>query len=148
MGDPISKDDHIVRYVGYQSLLPCGEVDGSAFHDADNSPSVNWLECFEGTKLEQLDEVRRVIHMKRLGTKAIFAEMVVSTVLEATKKLAPDLSIVSDPSAPTEQFPHCDPSHAEIRGLPECSEDIDAVYDKLVECIVDRHPARKQQPKT
>ena len=117
-GDPVSSTDNVVRYVSGSRILG-DTVLAQAFEDS--AISVNWLECRDGNKDQQLDRVRRLSRLKRRQSGR-FAELNVGTV----RSLASGVDVVEEPLEASAEGPAA-PCHAEIVGVPE-----DEVQRKLV----------------
>ena len=142
-GDEIPDQDHILRYVK-PSLLDGAYVDGGAFvlREAETGLSVNWLEILESAgHIDPVNEVRRLSRIS-LASTGKFAKLNVSRIKQYVTSAANeagislDLSVQEDPLPGTPDFDP-DPSHAEIRGLPDCAEDAAMlVGDLLAECIL------------
>ena len=141
-GDALPRTDHIVRYVGKMNFRDDGTVDGAAFRKRANElrPSVNWLDFFDGTKEQQIAQVREVFHLKR-GKLAKFAELRIGTLIAAAKKASKSvrLSVIYLPLPASGEY-KADPSHAEIEGLPlDDKEKI--ICDLVAECVIAYYPA-------
>lgn len=146
IGDELSDEDHVVRYVKPTSVRDDGTVDGSAFclraHRPDDVRlSVHWLECFrDSTKSDRLAAVRQLSRL-RLSERGRFAELNVGT----TKRhvLVEDLTLrfVHMP-LPAEENYEADPSHSEIDGLPPGnSPHAELIGDMIAEAVAAIHPA-------
>ena len=140
----LPEDSSVVRYVGFTRIQ--GEmVEGSAFalRPGEIGLSINWLDYFSAlTKEEQLDQVRRLIHLN-VGARAVFAELNVGDTLRTVGSTLPSLQFVHSPAAASESY-MADPSHSEIRGLPPPSSTDLALLigDMIAGCVVNIHPAR------
>lgn len=129
-GDSLPATDHVVRYIG-GSNIDGQEVDPEGFEDVE--PSVNWLECHQGSKDEQIARVRQLIRL-RLRSTAKLAELSVGTI----RRVCRGLDVVEDPLPAKEECPE-DPSHAKIVGLPEDRQQL--VYEALADNVIALHPA-------
>ena len=129
-GDSLPATDHVVRYIG-GSNIDGEEVDPEGFEDLE--PSVNWLECHEGSKDEQIARVRELIRL-RLRSTAKFAELSVGTI----RLIRIGLDIVEDPLPVNENCSE-DPSHAKIVGILEDRQQL--VYEALADNVIALHPA-------
>ncbi len=132
-GDPLPAAHNVVRYVGGSkrhgdTVYPQG-FEGSPI-------SVNWLECGDGSKDEQVDRVRGLLRMRR-GRSAGLAELNVGTV----RGLASGLDVVEDPLAASAEWPAA-PCHAEIVGIPEHQPSQKLVCEQLADKVVNVYPAR------
>ena len=130
-GDPLPDGHHVVRYVG-GSKIDDGIVHPEGFK---GQTSVNWLECVEGTKNQQVDRVRTLIRLKCRPT-ARLAELYVNTV----RDLLDGLDIVKDPLQATDEWPEM-PCHAEITGVPDDDRQ-QRVYEALADSVLALHEAR------
>ena len=138
-GDPLPDEHHIVRLVGGS------KIDGDIVHpNAFNGQriSVNWLECVDGSKDQQLDRVRSVSRLK-LGSTAKFAELEVSGVRQCGKGSDFELDVVEDPLPANENEPAA-PCHAEIIGVPDDASTQRRVYAALADNVVRLHDASKK----
>ena len=140
----IPDDSSVVRYVGFTRIR--GDlVEGSAFslRPGETGLSINWLDFFHGlTKEDQLDQVRRLIHVN-VGARAAFAEFNVGQTRRLIGNLLPEIQFVHSPAPANERYP-TDPSHSEILGLPSPADADLAllVGDMIAQCILTLHPAR------
>lgn len=146
IGNDLSDDDHIVRYVRATSIREDGTVDGSEFRLRPNRPddtgvSVQWLECYRDLpKDDQLARVRGVSRLT-LKKKARFAELNAGQVKRHVFEEQEAMRIVHWPLETEGEFP-VDPSHAEIIGLPPGDSDQAALIgDMIAQCIIRLHPA-------
>ena len=144
-GEELSSKDHIVRYVKPSNMHE-ERVDGSEFQLSSERPdekgvSVNWLEYYAGyTKEEQLAEVRRVIPVT-LRKNGRFAELNVGKIKRHLAEEFFPLRIIHVPLG-AEGERKANPSHSEIRGLPEPgSNQAEIIGDMIAECICDLHLA-------
>lgn len=140
----IPDSNHVVRYVGQMGLRN-GKVDGSQFcrRPGEDGLSVNWLECFAQLgKSAQLAEIRRVIH-RQLGRNAVFAELNVGEIKQFLRDELPGVRVVQKPSPANDRFPHDDPSHSEIMGLPPADDRYLAqiIGDLIAQRVKAIHPA-------
>lgn len=135
--------DHVVRYARFIDILDDGTLNCSAFQlrKTESGLSVNWLECFsDKTKLQQLDEVRRLarLTMKRSGR---LAELNVGITRKNVGRLLEELRFIHMPLDADENF-EADPSHSEIVGLPpKDSPEADMIGDLIAKCVIEVHPA-------
>lgn len=140
----IPEDSSVVRYVGFTRIR--GDlVEGSAFslRPGETGLSINWLDFFHGlTREDQLDQVRRLIHMN-VGARAAFAEFNVGQTRQLIGNLLPEIQFVPSPAPADERYP-ADPSHSEILGLPSPADADMALLigDMIAQCILTLHPAR------
>ena len=112
-GDELPGEDNVVRYASPRLILSDGTVDGAAFRlrDGESSLSVNWLDHFQMlTKSQQLEEVRRLIHMQ-LKPRGTFAELIVGITQEYASQSRIDLRFIHRPRA-ADRDRQADPSHA------------------------------------
>ena len=131
-------DHHIVRHVG-SSKIKKGKVEASAFELRPNEAgvSVNWLEYYSGLgKADQLSKIRRSsgLSLKKSGR---FAELNVGRVRQRlVDEGFEKISIVHSPLCKN-------PSHSEIRGLPDANSAFDAEMagDFIAKCVIECHPA-------
>lgn len=131
--DPIPDSHTVFRYIG------ASKRDGDLVHPEgfrDSHISVNWLECREGTKEEQISRVRRLVRLKR-GAGAVFAELNIGEV----RSCFSGVDVVKDPMNKTEDWPEA-PCHAEIVGLPENEVASSLVFERLADIVVQQYPAR------
>ena len=136
--------DNVVRYVGFSGIRN-GKVDGSQFcrRPGDDGLSVNWLDCFaQLDQSAQLAAVRRVIH-RQLGRNAVFAELNIGDIKQFLHDELPGVRVVKNPSPANDRFPHDDPSHSEIMGLPPADDLYLApiIGDLLAKRVKAIHPA-------
>lgn len=128
--------DNIVRYVGGSKIREDNRIDGSAFcrRIDEDGLSVNWLEFFSGlAKQRQVAEVRRLIHLRSLGTTAVFAELNVGDVKQQLRDELPDVYVINTPQPANDVFPQPDPSHCEIMGLPPAAaEDVALIIGDMI----------------
>lgn len=138
--------DNVVRYVGRSKIREDNQIDGSAFcrRPNEDGPSVNWLEFFSGhDKQQQVAEVRRLIHLRNLGTTAIFAELNVGEVRQQLRGQLPDVHVINRPQPANDDFCEPDPSHCEIMGLPPAEAENLAltIGDMIAKRVKATHPA-------
>ena len=143
IGDEIPDQDHVLRYVK-PSLLDGSAVDGGAFvlRETETGLSVNWLEILESAgHADPVSEVRRLSRISLASTGKLvklnvnhIKQHVSSGANEAGFFLT--LNVLEDPLPGTPNFDP-DPSHAEIRGLPNYADDAAMLIgDLLAECIL------------
>lgn len=108
-GDPLPEGHRVVRYVG-GSKIDDGIVCAEAFM---GQTSVNWLECADGARAQQVERIRSLLRLKRRST-AKLVELDVSTV----RSIFAGLDVVEDPLAFTDDWPAA-PCHAELSGMPD-----------------------------
>jgi hypothetical protein len=147
-GDPVPDSDHVARYVG-GSLVHEGRVDGNAFlrrrYRDEAAPSVHWLEVLGGDVQLQLVELRRVNRLTPRPT-AVFARLSVGRMRTFVAQHDPngrDLTVIHDPMPPIPpRFPHDDPSHALIVGLPNPDDvpEAEAIGDLIAQAVLDTFP--------
>lgn len=145
MNDVLPDEDNVVRYVR-PGLVDDGTVDGSAFvlRPGEEALSVNWLECFEGTVSEQVDQVRAHVHLN-LRPNGVLARLNVGDGKTAASS-GPEgtgIEFASDPQpANPPDYPDPDPSHALVSGLPSGeSSAAAAIGDRIRNALTDIHPA-------
>ena len=143
IGDEIPDQDHVLRYVK-PSLLDGTDVDGGAFvlRDAETGLSVNWLEILESAgHTDPVNEVRRLSRIS-LASTGKFAKLSVNQIKQHVSIAANEAGIFLNLNvleAPLPGTPNSDPdpSHAEIRGLPDYADDAAMLIgDLLAECIL------------
>jgi len=128
---------HVVRHVG-GSKVEDGIINPDGFWG--NVPlSVNWLECVEGDKREQLNRVRD-LSRRKLGATSVYAELKVSEV----RNLALGLEVRADP-LPAEDSYSCVPCHAEIVGITEDPCRRKLVSEALADSVIETHPASRRK---
>ncbi|MCY4259022.1 MAG: hypothetical protein OXC91_02000 [Rhodobacteraceae bacterium] len=141
--EAIPEAHHVLRYVK-PSLIDNGALDGSAFvmRESESGLSVNWLEFFEdGNFPDPVTAIRDLARIS-LASTGRFAKLNVGQTKEyipaaaAGAGISVDLAIVQDPLSAEHGF-DADPSHAEIRGLPDHGEDAAMVVgDLIAECVL------------
>lgn len=129
-GDPLPDGHRIVRYVG-GSKIDDGIVSAEAFM---GQTSVNWLECADGTKAQQIERIRSLLRLKR-RTTARLVELDVDTV----RGIFAGLEVVKDPLTVTDEWPEV-PCHAEFSGMPDDDRQR-RVCEALADSVVDLHQA-------
>ena len=105
--DYLQDGDNVARYVGGSKVKENNRIDGSAFcrRRGEDGPSVNWLEFFSGLdKKQQVAQVRRLIHLKSLGTTAVFAELNVGEVRQRLQKELPGVYVINKPQPADDDF--------------------------------------------
>lgn len=150
-GDSLPDADNILRYAG-GATIDDGVVTGSAFlwskaGDDDAGLSVNWMEKFEGTTDQRVQQIRDVARLKYGGT-AKLAQLNVDRVKQHVAAEAPEtiLEIIEDP-LPAEGDHPADPSHSAIANMPEKdSPGAELVGDLIAECIDVTYPAKAPKP--
>ena len=147
----IPETDHVVRYVK-KSLLSNDRVDGNAFvrRPKETTVSVNWLEFLRGDRTQQLDEIRRCIHLQR-GAQAKFALLHTGTCRRhVARSLIEDgyldirMGFLHAPLPAENGYPE-DRSHTEITGLPDPGADpehAEYVGDLIAQRTTALYPAR------
>ena len=132
-GDPLPEEHHVVRYIG-GSKIDDGIVNPEGFKD--QKPSVNWLECVDSTKCEQIKRVRSLLRLDAKPT-ARLAELRVGTI----RNLTNELDVVKGPLPAADGYPAA-PCHAEIVGLPEevCRQK--RVYEALADAVIELYLAK------
>ncbi len=134
--DDLPAEDNVVRYVRPRLVLDDGSIEGSAFklRPNDEGLSVNWLECFEGAKKDQVVAARRRIRLS-MSPNGRLAELNVGYVTQQVCREQIALRFVHAPLDATEQH-EADPSHSLILGLPpEHEEEADLIADMIAECV-------------
>ena len=146
IGDDLSDEDHVVRYVKPTSVREDGTVDGSAFCRRAHRPddvrlSVHWLECFRSrTKSEQLASVRRVSRLTLRG-RGRLAELNIGKTKWHLHAEQVTLRFVHMP-LPAQDDHEADPSHSEIDGLPPGNSPYaDLIGDMIAEAVSAIYPA-------
>lgn len=133
-------DDHVVRYAKPNSVGKDG-VDGSAFYlrPVDVGLSVQWLECFEGNKGEQIAQARRLSRLK-ISKNGRFAELHIGRTKQEILHALEDIRFVHSPLEAGGGYA-ADPSHSEIRGLRQGDLPLELIGDMIAECVEAVHPA-------
>lgn len=107
--------------------------------------SANWLEYFPTlTKDQQLDKVRKLIHLQMAKTGGL-AEMNVGAVVKHLSEELSDPRFLHRPSPPQPcRYPWEDPTHCELAGLPQPEDRVLAAKngDMLAQCVSKIHPTR------
>ena len=139
-GDELRESDNVVHYVRPRLVLRDGGVSGEAFRlrADERGLSVNWLECFNGTKLEQIAEVRALLRIET-RTNGRLAELnVLLTIKQASDSLVFERRpLPADGSHPP------DPSHCEITGMPPYESPQSALIgDLIAKCVTETHWAK------
>lgn len=139
-GTELRDEHHVVRYVKPTLVRDDGSVDGSAFRlrSGEDGLSVNWLEHYANhVRSEQLEEVRRLsrITMRRRG---VLAELNVGMTKRKTREEA-RLRFEHRPLSQERDFP-ADPSHCEVRGLPDGESQAALVGDLIADCVSETYP--------
>lgn len=145
-GTELSAEHHVVRYVKPTFVREDGSVDGSAFclRSGEIGLSVNWLEHFANrVRSEQLEDVRRLsrITMRRRGR---LAELNVGMTKRKTREAA-RLRFEHWPLSQERDYP-ADPSHCEIRGLPDGESQAALVGDLIADCVSRTYPGLAGNP--
>lgn len=150
-GDLIPDADHILRLVG-GSHVDTDEngnpvITGGGFIARprdDNKPSYNWLETFEGTVAEQVQQVRNVSRMAP-GATAKLARLNVGEVrrhIEANTDESRVVTVIHDP-LDEENGKAADPSHALMTNIPtEDDPQGEQIGDLIAQCVIESFPAR------
>lgn len=136
---------HVVRYVK-PSLMDGEFVDGGAFvlRETESGLSVYWLEIFENGDCP--DPIAAIRNLARISLRPTgrFAKLNVHQTKKyvhaaaAEAGISIDVTVIQAPLTATPDS-EADPSHAEIRGLPDHAEDAAMVVgDLIAECIL--HP--------
>lgn len=123
-GGAIPDEHHVVRLVG-GSKIDRGRVYPEAFRDNCGAVSVNWLECADDTKEQQLARVRSLIR-RQIGKTAQFAELNVGII----RSIANGLDVRKDPLPAEGDYP-ASPCHAEIVNFPEDDGELKLVLEAL-----------------
>lgn len=146
-GAELRDEHHVVRYVKSTLVRDDGSVDGSAFRlrSGEIGLSVNWLEhCANRVRSEQLEDVRRLsrITMRRRGR---LAELNVGMTKRKTREAA-RVRFEHRPLSQECDYP-ADPSHCEIRGLPDGeSPQAALVGDLIADCVSRTYPGLAGNP--
>ena len=144
-GDSVPGPDHILRYVGGRNIER-DEINGAAFlcKSGEQSPSVNWLEFFDGDIENRVDQVRKRSRLN-YGATACLARINVGQVRYHLAERSDDhlcIDVVQDPLEADDQWPD-DPSHALMRGTPKIDDPrAEMIGDLIAQCVIDRFPAR------
>ena len=119
-------------------------MDGGAFvlRKAETGLSASWLEILKSAgHADPVNEVRRLSRIS-LASTGKFAKLNVGLAKQYVSSAAHeagislDLNVLEDPLPGAPNFDP-DPSHAEIRGLPDYADDAAMLIgDLLAECIV------------
>ena len=131
-GEEIPDEHHVVRLVG-GSKIDKDTVYPDAFRDACGAPSVNWLECVDGTKDQQIKRVQSLIRRKP-GKTEKFAELNVGSI----RGIANGLDVRKDPLPEEDGYPPS-PCHAEIVNFPEDNGELKLVLEALASGIIRLH---------
>jgi len=154
--DEVPDAHHVLRYVK-PSLIDGESVDGSAFvlRESESGLSVNWLERFEGGNCPDPVAAIRDLARMSLASTGRFARLNVGRTKEyvpadaAEAGVSVDLAVVQEPLSAEHGF-DADPSHAEIRGLPDHGEDAAMVVGDLTSAPTGRRSvlcsASRQMP--
>ena len=137
-------ESHVVHYVKPSFYSPTEGVDAHEFILRDNEIglSVNWLECFgDRTKVEQLDEVRRLLRFRLTMSKnGCLAELNVGFTKKRLSDELDSLCFINKPLPATNDCED-DPSHSEIMGLPPKNSDRALILGEMIaECVEITHP--------
>lgn len=155
-GELVSDEAHVLRYVQPKCIEIAEDgtptVQGTAFWSRprdNNMPSYNWMECFDGTIEQQVDEIRNRKRMNYSAT-ALLARLNVGIVINALHDAFSEECLsrfIHDPLDPDPpQYELDDPSHALMTHMPAEGEPlVEAIGDILAGCIIGQFPAR---PKT
>ena len=129
-GEPLPGGHHVVRYVGGS------KIDDDIVHPQGfmGQTSVNWLECADGTKDQQVERVRSLLRLNRKPT-ARLVELDVNKI----RGLLDGLDVVKDPLPATNEWPAA-PCHAEFAGIPDDGRQ-QRVYEALADSVLTLHPA-------
>lgn len=127
-GGAILDEHHVVRLVG-GSKIDNDMVHPSGFYGVPIS--VNWLECADGTKTEQLSRVRSLVRLK-VRSSAKFAELNVGTI----RGIVNGLDVVEDPLPANDDYPIPAPCHALIVGFPEDDDERKRIFEALADSII------------
>ena len=130
-GEPLPDGARIVRYVG-GSKIDGGIVRPEGFM---GQTSVNWLECANGTKEEQVERVQSLLRLDRKPT-AKLVELNIDTI----RNLHNGLDVVKDPLPANGDWPAA-PCHAEFEGIPDDDEQ-QRVYAALADSVTAQHDAK------
>lgn len=109
----LNDSDHVVRLVkpSLVETLPSS----AAFLDNRHRPaSMNWLECFDPPRENQLHEVRSRIRLT-LRVNARFVELNVGAAKDTAEEFGTTLAFVKKPLPAKDEMPE-DPSHCEAHG--------------------------------
>ena len=141
-GDKIPDSNHIARYCK-PTQAPDGQIQATAFllRLGEESLSVNWLECLNGSSREhEITEIRNIYAsiFRRVGANAKIAVLNVGDVREKVLTESGDrrnLEVLHDP---IEDEPS-DPSHSGIYNL---KPDDELIAELILETILESYPAR------
>lgn len=144
-GDSLDDEHNTIRYIKPSSFED-GVIDGSGFplRQGEKGISVNWLEFFEGSKEEQIQEIRqfknRTMTLRKTGC---FAELNVGQTRQYLAEEILEISFVEDPIEASENH-EADPSHSLICGVPSEPDELRmAIQDMIAECITAKYPAKE-----
>jgi hypothetical protein len=139
--EPIDPEHSVVVWARF-TLCQDGKVDGAVFTrriDDDDGLSVNWLECFAGSRAEQIAQVSTLARLT-LKASGRYAEVQVKEASEAVAKHLSSFGAVKDPLPA--KVPHAaDPSHSLFLGLPEFGHELaQMVGDMIAARVCALHP--------
>jgi hypothetical protein len=140
-GDPLPRGSNVLRYASPR----VASIPGSAFvrrPTDDDGLSVNRPDYYRGTREQQIAEIRRVIHCETRKNGRFFeinvdtaAAHVAATFVEIVMTAVEDMV---EPEPP--KFPHQDPSHALLKGLPSPDDpQAERIGDLIANCILQPH---------
>ena len=139
----IPTTDHVLRYISPRHI-DNGVINGVGILGRPlekGEASANWLECFQGNLLEQLNEVRIRKRIKYAATGKL-VRLNVGVTYTYLKEKNYGIKFLKDPLPAIEDYVE-DPSHALICGLPDNeSSERTIIGDFLEHCILDSFPAR------
>jgi hypothetical protein len=145
-GDHLPSEDHILRYVRKKFVdINSGKITGNAFvprvEEAEDGPSVNWMEYFDGDtnfQIEEIRKLRRIKYEKRGRVVSLNIGKVHEYIKESAQLL---ITSIYDPLPQANingTIKPADPSHAFLKGIPlEDSPEAEAIGDLLVHCILE-----------
>lgn len=141
-GDPLPDSNHIARYCK-PTQAPDGQIQATAFmlRSAEESLSVNWLECLNCSSREhEITEIRNIYAstFNRVGANAKIAVLNVGEVREKVLTESEDrrnLEVLHDPK---EDEPP-DPSHSGIYNL---KPDDELIAELILETVLEEYSAR------
>ena len=136
---------NVVLYAKPSQIVAMGsaEVEPIAFKwdGRGDGLSANWLEHFDSlSKDEQLDKVRKLIHLEMAKTGGL-AELNVGNVVKHLSEELDAPRFLHRPAPPQPpRHPKEDPTHCELAGLPQPGELLaETIGDMIAECVSEIH---------
>lgn len=151
-GDSVPDDEHVLRYIGGRHVDQDEDsepvITGGGFiarPKDDNKPSYNWLECFDGTLEDRVQQVRAAARIN-YGAKAKLVRLNVGQVRQHVSENTDNaraVTVIHDPLNPQDDYP-ADPSHALMTNVPDDNDpEGELVGDLIAQCVLEIFPARK-----